>query len=355
MFRVRFASGEEAAYESVDDLADGIRSGAVTATAEIFHAKSQQWLPIAVHPAYEQAGARVAEGLAASAASGAGSSAEEAAQAGGFQIYQMVSQSAIELAERRKPRWIGPAVGLVGAFLFVAGLTWMSVPASTATSDPGRPLVARELGGIITPSQFATQGLRSWPNSPAQVALRLAHAGDSAAQALGAKARELGLGNLLAVDHLNSPARIQTTRGALVNFEAVLASHRYAERERMLAYTDSVGLLARAGAWNQADIEEWAVRAQPPETEADAARGDSLLVALDRLYGLLFDQEGGYQVSDEGIRFTSLAAGDEYNELRRGIQALVGPRDEPTGRHSATLVLLLALVGDGALPPHVDN
>ena len=121
MFRIRFASGEEASFRTVQHLAEGIRSGVVPATAEIFHAKSQQWLPIAVHPVYEQAAKRVAGASPANAES-QGVPAESI-NGNGFQIYQMVSQSAIELAQRRRPQWLGQAASVACGLAVVAGLT----------------------------------------------------------------------------------------------------------------------------------------------------------------------------------------------------------------------------------------
>jgi hypothetical protein len=273
---------------------------------------------------------------------------------GTFQIYQMVSQSAIELAQRRRPQWLGPAASLVCGLAVVAGLTWIVVPSSTAMSDTSRPLVAREMSNLVASNPLSSRAIRVWSNSPSSLAIRLARAGDSTALQLATRARQLGLSSLLTIDRLGSPTKVQTTRGALVSFEAALASHRAQERARAAAYADSADLLAKSGAWNLTDIEEWSRRARPPESPADAARGDSLLVALDRLYTVLFDQEGAYRINGDGVRFTSLAAGDQYDGLRTTVQQLVEPRNEVT-QTSATLVLLLALVGDGVLPPRLNN
>ena len=356
MFRIRFASGEEASFRTVDDLAKGIRSGAVPATAEIFHTKSQQWLPIAVHPVYDKTDARIAAAKGPVSAESQGASVPEESVSGGtFHIYHMVSQSAIELAQRRRPQWIGPAASVVCGLAVVVGLTWIIVPASTAESDTSRPLLAREMGSIVASNPFSTQATRAWANSPSALTMRLALAGDSAAMRLATRARQLGLGNLIATERLGSPSRVQVTRGALVSFEAALASHRALEREREAAYADSAAWLARSGAWMRTDLEEWNHRARPAESAADAARGDSLLVALDRLYAVLFDQEGSYRINADGVRFTSLAAGDQYDGLRATIQHLAEARDSNGGQSSATLVLLLALVGDVTLPPRLND
>jgi len=353
MFRIRFASGQEASFGTVDDLAEGIRSGAVTARAEIYHAKSQQWLPIAVHPVFEQTTGRA--GAAAVAEARGASVPADAIQGGGFHVYHMISQSAIEIAQRRRTNWLGPAMSVVCGLAVLAGLTRIIVPASTGSSDPSRPLVALEMGSIVPSNPLSTQAVRAWANSPSGLAIRLARAGDSATVQLAALARQLGLDNLVATERLGSPSRVQTTRGALVSFEAALASHRALERDRAAAYADSATLLARSGAWNRTDLEEWGRRTRPPESTADAARADSLVVALDRLYAVLFDQEGSYRINADGVRFTSLAAGDQYDGIRAAIQHLTEPQDNGKNRSSATLVLLLALVGDGALPPRLNN
>jgi hypothetical protein len=355
MFRIRFTSGEEAIFRTVDELADGIRKGLVPATAEIFHAKSQQWLPIAVHPVYPQTAPRAASAGANGPLETQGPSIRTEISGGTFQIYHMVSQSAIELAQRRRPQWLGPAASVACGLAVVAGLTWVIVPSSIAAPDTGLPLVAREMSSVVPSNPFSTQAVRGWTHSPSNLAIRLARVGDSAALQLAARARQLGLDNLLTADRLGSPRRVEATRGALVSFEGALASHRGRERERSSAYVDSAEMFARSGAWSRKDVEEWGRRARPPESAADAARGDSLLVALDRLYTILFDQEGAYRISPDGARFTSLAAGDQYDGIRRTIEQLVEPRDGGASQTSATLLLLLALVGDGTLPPRLNN
>ena len=60
MFRVRLASGEEAVFRSVDELALGIQSGVISPEAMVFHSKVEQWLPITVHPEYAAARERAA-------------------------------------------------------------------------------------------------------------------------------------------------------------------------------------------------------------------------------------------------------------------------------------------------------
>jgi hypothetical protein len=145
------------------------------------------------------------------------------------------------------------------------------------------------------------------------------------------------------------------TRNALFTFEAVLSGHRKSERDVIAAYVDSATMFGRTGAWSRTDLEEWRRRLIQTESPADAARSDSLLVTLDRLYGLLLDQEGAYQITNSGARFTSLAAGDQYDDIRFSLRRLSAARPTLVDNSGPALALLLALVGDGDLPPRLNS
>ena len=58
MYRIKLTSGEETVYRSIDELSLGIRSGVISPDALIHHQKSNQWLPIALHPDFKQAQSR---------------------------------------------------------------------------------------------------------------------------------------------------------------------------------------------------------------------------------------------------------------------------------------------------------
>ena len=55
MYRVEVATGEEAVFRTIDELATGIRNGLITPRSRIYHAASQKWLPIEFHPHYKKA------------------------------------------------------------------------------------------------------------------------------------------------------------------------------------------------------------------------------------------------------------------------------------------------------------
>lgn len=52
MYRIRLASGEEAVYKTVEELAQAVDSGVISPSAEVFHRAGNRWLPINTHPDY---------------------------------------------------------------------------------------------------------------------------------------------------------------------------------------------------------------------------------------------------------------------------------------------------------------
>ena len=104
MVRVRLASGEEAVFRSVDELALGIQSGVVSADAQVFHGKSAQWLPITSHPEYAAARELASSMVATEDPNDLEPlpTVGELVRGGTVPVYQMVSQSARELAARRR-------------------------------------------------------------------------------------------------------------------------------------------------------------------------------------------------------------------------------------------------------------
>lgn len=55
MYRIRLSSGQEQTYRSIQELTAGVQRGEVTAEAEIYHQRSERWLPIESHPHYKMA------------------------------------------------------------------------------------------------------------------------------------------------------------------------------------------------------------------------------------------------------------------------------------------------------------
>lgn len=55
MYRIRLATGEEAVYRTVQELAAAVASGMVSPDAEVYHKAANRWLPINTHPDYRAA------------------------------------------------------------------------------------------------------------------------------------------------------------------------------------------------------------------------------------------------------------------------------------------------------------
>jgi hypothetical protein len=55
MYRIRLATGEEAVYRTVQELAQAVASGMVSPDAEVYHKAANRWLPINTHPDYRAA------------------------------------------------------------------------------------------------------------------------------------------------------------------------------------------------------------------------------------------------------------------------------------------------------------
>jgi hypothetical protein len=55
MYRIRLASGEQAVFRTIDELALAMQSGVVGPTAEVYHQEENRWLPVESHPDYQAA------------------------------------------------------------------------------------------------------------------------------------------------------------------------------------------------------------------------------------------------------------------------------------------------------------
>ena len=55
MYRIELHPGQETSYQSFDEFAAAVQSGAVSASARVWHGASSKWLPVTVHPHYKRA------------------------------------------------------------------------------------------------------------------------------------------------------------------------------------------------------------------------------------------------------------------------------------------------------------
>jgi hypothetical protein len=55
MYRIRFPSGDEVTYPTLEAFTAGVRAGVVTPDSEIHHARADRWIPVNMHPHYKLA------------------------------------------------------------------------------------------------------------------------------------------------------------------------------------------------------------------------------------------------------------------------------------------------------------
>lgn len=355
MFRIRLTSGEDTVFRSVEELALGIQSGVITPDAQVFHAPSQRWRPITTEPEYAPA-CRRASALPVTADPDPLPlpALIEPAGTTTVPIYQMFSRSARELAERRRPEWVVPAATIIVGLVLIVVVMLIPPPRSSgsdpavriAGSVPHPPPAAPRSGPILS-----EEAVRAARDAPYNVVARFARAIDSTNRSLAEGGSRLDLSRLLHPDRLGSEAALRAGRGTLATFDSIVQECRRGQRRLDSTYRDSARSFARRGIWSGADVQEWRLRAPRLESPGEAARADSIIRSLDRLYQLLLSEQGSVTVTPVALRFIDGRAGTTYDSLRAVLlrQLSAGARD---GEHPAgPLTLLLKGIGDPTLPP----
>lgn len=354
MFRIRLVSGEDTVFRTVEELALGIQSGAISPDAQVYHSATQQWLPITSHPEYERARQRAAT-LAAMTDSGPLPLPALIEAAGGptVPIYQMFSRSAREIAERRRPRWVIPAASTALGFALLAVVMLVLLP-----EPPGADEAVRIASSAPRPSSapshlapiLSEETMQAARNAPYNLAGRFSRSADSATRSLVDSTRDIGLTLLTNPDRLRSEDGLRAGREALAIFDSVVQGYRSRERRLDSIYRDSARSLQQQGLWSRADIQEWRLRVPKLESPAEAARVDSIVRALDRLYALLLEQQGAVTITPVAVRFEDRQAGTEYDALRSTLLRQTSLAPSEAEQLPEPLTLLLGGVGEPTLP-----
>lgn len=354
MVRVRLASGEEAVFRSVDELALGIQSGVVSPAALVFHGKSAKWLPITSHPEYTAA-RELATSIVATVEP---TDLEplptvgELVRGGTVPVYQMVSQSARELAARRRPRWIMPAASLFAGLILVAGIGAALIPNRETSEEAVRPRAALGRAAQGSPSvPAAVDEFRALRHAPYNLAIRLNQAGARLSRTFTDSISGLGLGNLLDPTRLQSADSVVELQTRLRHFRALRADFRARALALETAYQDSAQQLAASGAWSRPESVEWRARFVHLESVAGSTRTEAVLQALESLYALFSTERAGLEFAPGQVRFARPEAGATYDRLRLDLQdfAALSPADGE--RFPVPLALLLQGLRQGSLPP----
>lgn len=364
MLRIRLATGEEAVYRTVEELALGISSGTVTAAALVYDSSSQDWRSIEDQAEYQEAVARAVSlsltdelnrGPESAASASPRPSAGEVS--GPLQIYQMFSRSAAELQARKRPAWLLPAATAAGGILMLASLVLVVVLGSDDRGahirlEPSHPAetTAGAAGSIRLPAATSVEAMRL---APVNLNSHMAWAMDAAGRRLADTVSQLGVRALLSPGRLRSSDSVRLTRDLLVSVRALVAGYRGAQRQIATVYRDTATTLVKSGFWSRVDEQEW--RAYPPSMESprEAAQADSLLGMLEQLYDLLEDEAGHYRELDGRLQFDDVTTGLQYERLRAGLGRHEVVGDTTAIRPNRPLALLRrSLSGPAApLPP----
>jgi hypothetical protein len=348
MMRILLATGEEAVYRTVDELALGISSGVVTAAARFFDSASQGWQGIDSHPAYHRALARAAllvpdcdlDPLPLKAAAPTPEQADAKAR-----IYQMFSLSAAELQAKRRPAWLLPGLAAIGGLAMVVSvlsvLRLRREPgpdradqlASASASLPGR----LPTGSQANPALTSVEAMRL---APINLNAHQVFAMEDAGRRLGDTATALGITALLHPARLTSPDSIRRTRSRLLTLRDLIAAYRAQQRSTAVAYRDTAAMLARTGFWSRVDQQEWKVFPSAMESASDAAQADTLLRILERLYTVLADQSASYRSASGRLVFRDSLRGAEYERLRNELSRLETSTDSVKSRELGALGVL---------------
>jgi hypothetical protein len=359
MLRIRLATGEEAVYRTVEELALGISSGIITGAALVFDARAGEWRSVRGHPEYHQAMARAGalsltaefdSGLAVRHTTGRPSADRVS---GSRQIYQMVSRSAAELEARRWTAWVIPTATAVAGLLMVVSL------ALTLRADRNTPLRTEAVRSPSTtarpvatsPRLPSTSSVEAMRLAPVNLNSHLAFAMEAAGRRLADTASELGFHALLSENRLLSPDSVHRTRDLLASLRNLVAAYRGAQRQIALAYRDTAALLTNSGFWSRVDAQEWRVYPQSSETPREAAKADTLLGALERLYDLLEAEAGAYRDVDGRLQFDNPAAGAQYERLHAILTRHESAHDTAGIKPTGALALLRRAVSAPAPTP----
>ena len=356
MFRVRLASGEEAVFRSVDELALGIQSGVISPEAMVFHSKVEQWLPITVHPEYAAARERAAslvatvdqEDLAPLPTVG------ELVHGGTVPVYQMVSQSARELAARKRPGWILPSATAVAGLILLVGVSLAVLPTADTSEEAIRlrdsSRSARNLPPLPPPGQAVEAGA-ALRMEPYNLANRLAQTGEVLSATFADSVRALGLGDLLALDRLRSQDSVAALLERLQEFRVLRAGFRTRALTVENAYQDSASRMLAAGRWTRAEMSEWRVRFTHLENMAGAARTESLIRGLEELYTLLNAERSRLVLEPSRAAFQRPEAAAAYERLRVSLAGYATITPAAGERFPISLALLVQGLRHSTLPP----
>jgi hypothetical protein len=363
MIRLRYATGEEAIFRSVEELALGLRSGIIGTDTYVLDNSAHVWQPLTHHPLYQQATTLAATlnpygdlelepaSLASTPPNGTRISGQQRALlTQPRSVYQMASISGGELQARRHQKTLLKAGIVAGAVLVVATSAFMiwkergraaERAFAQAQTLPPSPAARRTTRPPASGTYWLSPGILAGRREDAQA--RIDHA-------LVDSSTHLWWQGLLALERLRSADSIRVELERLKRWRRLSNDHRNASFAMLKAYQDTANIQVRNDQWSLLDVNDWRSRPAFVEGPADALRVDSLLGGLQKLYELLLAQGEDYRLEPGRAEFTNHRARVEYQRLG-GILRRHGVSGGPGERTSLPLSLLREAIEGPPLPP----
>lgn len=334
MYRIKLTSGEETVYRSIDELSLGIRSGVIGPEALIHHQKSNQWLPIALHPDYKQALSQEPPALTA-----ADAEAQRAAEAESAVIRSLTRRRTVPT-----PVLVGLGVILTTVLAFflwrlrgdlfpvasanpppaisqpVADPPAGTGGAPAAAPSPGPAPTLAPSGPVAEPPQQAPPAVPPAtpppaPPTPESMAQRYAAAYDAAIAEMDDELGRLRLSQLFTVTRLGSGDSVRATSRALAGAMNIVRLYRGQTAKVEQAYQDTVQAQVAGHTWTPEQLAAWKKHGSKQETFEAARLADSLLTAMEGVFALLAAQEGQSEVAAGSLSFNDSASAAKYEEL----------------------------------------
>lgn len=358
MFRLRHASGEEAIYRSVEELALGLRSGIIGNDTWVLDSAAHVWQPLMQHPLYAQASA-IASTLTSygDLELEAGrdtlimtpSGQQQAIPAVPRPVYQMASISGAELEARRQQKALIKG-GIVAAAVLIVATSGFAIWRQRGHPDSGEMNAGPRQVAPTTQRVSRLAPSTAYWLSPAILAARRDEAQTRIDRALTDSSTALAWDGVIALGRLLAPDSLRSGLQRLEKWRGLVERYRQASVAMIQAYQDSANAQVRSDQWSLLDANDWKSRPSPAEGSVDAIRMDSLVGGVQKLYELLLSQQGQYQLEPAKAEFTAHRARIEYRRLA-GILQRHGPAGGTARGVSVPLLLLrFGLEGPG-LPP----
>lgn len=358
MFRLRYATGEEAIFRSIEELALGLRSGIIGTDTYVLDSTAHVWQPLVHHPCYHEATSLAAtfnsygdlelEPVPPPAPSPSGE--YRAATTVPRPVYQMASISGGELRARRTQKAMLKAGIVLAAVAIVATsgfVIWRERSGAVEAGDRE----PRAIQPAVAPRRRAAAptGGAYWL-SPGILAARREDAQARLDRALTDSSTRLGGEDLVALERLRSADSLRTDLERLRQWRGVADRYRQHSFDMLRAYQDTANAQVSNDQWSLLDLNDWRSRLAFVEGPTDAARADSILTGLQKLYELLLAQQGQHRLQPGQAEFTTYRARIEYQRLT-GILKRHGPAGNSDRERTSLPLTLLRQGLEGPGPP----